>query len=94
MFEGLFLLALLLFLFGVGGRHDSNLPFECVNTRSYNIASKGRGKRGLAGQRKPGLENNLAVGLGVGGELNDAVQDLVELGVVGLERQLLGHKVD
>ena len=41
-----------------------------------------------------GLENDLAVRLGVGGELNDAVQDLVELGVVGLERQLLGHKVD
>ena len=39
-------------------------------------------------------EDDLAVRLSVGGEFNDAVQDLVELGVVGLERQLLGHKVD
>ena len=30
----------------------------------------------------------------VGGELHDAVKDLVELGVISLERQLLGHKVD
>ena len=65
-----------------------------MNTRSYNFASKGHGKRGLAGQRMRGLENDLAVRLGVGGELNDAVQDLVELSVVRLERQLLGHKVD
>ena len=92
--KGLFLLALLLFLFGIGGCHDSNLPFECMNTCSYNFASKGRGKRGLTGQRMRGLENDFAVRLGVGGELNDAVQDLVELGVVSLERQLLGHKVD
>ena len=70
------------------------LPFECMNIRSYNFASKGRSKRGLAGWRKPGLENNLAVRLGVGGELHNAVEDLVELGVIGLERQLLGHKVD
>lgn len=54
-----------------------------MNTCSYNFASKGRGKRGLTGQRVRGLENDLAVRLGVGGELNDAVQDLVELGVVG-----------
>lgn len=65
-----------------------------MNIRSYNFASKGRSKRGLAGWRKPGLENNLAVRLGVGGELHNAVEDLVELGVIGLERQLLGHKVD
>ena len=86
--------SLLLFLFGIGGCHDSNLPFECMNTCSYNFASKGRGKCGLTGQRMRGLENDFAVRLGVGGELNDAVQDLVELGVVSLERQLLGHKVD
>lgn len=65
-----------------------------MNTRSYNFASKGRGKRGLAGWRKPWLENDLAVRLGVGGELHNAVEDLVELGFIGLERQLLGHKVD
>lgn len=65
-----------------------------MNTRSYNFASKGRSKRGLAGWRKPWLENDLAVRLGVGGELHNAVEDLVELGVIGLERQLLGHKVD
>ena len=65
-----------------------------MNIRSYNFASKGRSKRGLAGWRKPWLENDLAVRLGVGGELHNAVEDLVELGVIGLERQLLGHKVD
>lgn len=54
-----------------------------MNIRSYNFASKGRSKRGLAGWRKPGLENNLAVRLGVGGELHNAVEDLVELGVIG-----------
>ena len=64
-----------------------------MNTRSYNFASKGRGKRDLAGWRKPGLENDLAVRLGIGGELYDAVEDLVELGVVGLERELLRHEV-
>ena len=86
MLKGLFLLTLLLFLLGIGGCHDSILPFECMNTRSYNFASKGRGKRGLAGWRKPGLENDLAVRLGVGGELHNAVEDLVELGFIGLER--------
>ena len=65
-----------------------------MNTRSYNFASKGRGKRGLAGWRKPGLENDLAVRLGVGCKLYNAVEHFVELGVIGLERQLLGHKVD
>lgn len=70
------------------------LPIECMNTRSYNFASKGRGKRGLAGQRMRRLENDLAVRLGVGRKLYNAVEHLVELGVIGLERQLLGHKVD
>lgn len=65
-----------------------------MNIRSYNFASKGRSKRGLAGWRKPGLENNLAVRLGVGRKLNNAVEHLVELSIIGLERQLLGHKVD
>ena len=31
---------------------------------------------------------------GSASELHDAVKDLVELGVISLERQLLGHKVD
>ncbi len=53
-----------------------------MNTRSYNFASKGRGKRGPEDWREPGLENDLAVRLGVGGELHDAVKDLVELGVI------------
>jgi len=57
-----------------------------MNTRSYNFASKGRGKRGLAGWRKPGLENDLAVRLGVGRKLNNAVEHLVELSIIGLER--------
>ena len=65
-----------------------------MNTRSDNDASKGRGKRGLASRRKRGLADDLAVRLGVGSELNDAVENLVELGIVCLERQLLGHKVD
>ena len=52
-----------------------------MNTRSYNFASKGRGKRGLAGWRKPGLENDLAVRLGVGRKLYNAVEHLVELGI-------------
>ena len=65
-----------------------------MNTRSYNFASKGRGKRGLAGWRKPGLENDLAVRLGVGRKLYNAVEYLVELGVIGFERQFLGHEVD
>lgn len=86
MLKGLFLLTLLLFLLGIGGCHDSILPFECMNTRSYKIVDKGRGKRGLAGQRMRRLENDLAVRLGVGGKLHDAVEDLVELGFIGLER--------
>ena len=57
-----------------------------MNTRSYNFASKGRGKRGLADQRKPGLENDLAIRLDVGRKLHDVVEYLVELGIVGLER--------
>ena len=65
-----------------------------MNTRSYNFASKGRGKRGLAGWRKPGLENDLAVRLGVGRKLYNAVEYLVELGVIGFEHQFLGHEVD
>lgn len=44
-----------------------------MNTRSYNFASKGRGKRGLAGWHVCGLEDDLAVRLGVGGELHDTV---------------------
>ena len=44
-----------------------------MNTRSYNIAGKGRDKRGLAGRHVCGLENDLAVRLGVGGELHDTV---------------------
>lgn len=65
-----------------------------MNTRSYNFASKGRGNRGLAGWRKPGLENDLAVRLGVGRKLYNAVEHLVELSIISLECQLLGHKVD
>ena len=41
-----------------------------------------------------GLENDFAVRLGVGGELNHAVEHLIELGILGFERELLRHKVD
>lgn len=44
-----------------------------MNTRSYNFASKGRGERGLAGWHVCGLEDDLAVRLGVGSELHDTV---------------------
>ena len=55
-----------------------------MNTRSCNFASKGRGKRGLAYQRMRRLENDLAVRLGVGGELHDAIKDLrVRMTVLG-----------